>query len=105
MPVQVMLEPVRSYVSGTISGTSPCRQSSMRPRNSHGPSVRVVFAREVVLEITHQVLEHVHMLAPRAQHAEALHEHGPILGGQFVPVPLARIGDEATPAGRWAISV
>jgi hypothetical protein len=23
MPVQVMLEPVRSYVSGTISGTSP----------------------------------------------------------------------------------
>jgi hypothetical protein len=23
--VQVMLEPVRSYVSGTISGTSPCR--------------------------------------------------------------------------------
>jgi hypothetical protein len=22
---QVMLEPVRSYVSGTISGTSPCR--------------------------------------------------------------------------------
>jgi hypothetical protein len=25
MPVQVMLEPVRSYVSGTISGTIPCR--------------------------------------------------------------------------------
>jgi hypothetical protein len=25
MPVQVMLEPVRSYVSGTISSTSPCR--------------------------------------------------------------------------------
>ena len=23
--VQMMLEPVRSYVSGTISGTSPCR--------------------------------------------------------------------------------
>jgi len=25
MPAQVMLEPVRSYVSGTISGTSPWR--------------------------------------------------------------------------------
>jgi len=25
MPVQVMLEPVRSYVRGTISGTSPWR--------------------------------------------------------------------------------
>jgi hypothetical protein len=25
MPVQVMLELVRSYVSGTISGNSPCR--------------------------------------------------------------------------------
>jgi hypothetical protein len=25
VPVQVMLEPVRSYVSGTISGTIPCR--------------------------------------------------------------------------------
>jgi hypothetical protein len=23
--IQVVLEPVRSYVSGTISGTSPCR--------------------------------------------------------------------------------
>jgi hypothetical protein len=25
MPVQMMLEPVRSYVSGTISGTNPWR--------------------------------------------------------------------------------
>jgi hypothetical protein len=25
MPVQMMLEPVRSYVSGTTSGTIPCR--------------------------------------------------------------------------------
>ena len=25
MPVEMMLEPVRSYVSGTISGTVPCR--------------------------------------------------------------------------------
>jgi hypothetical protein len=25
MPVQVVLEPVRSYVSGTLSGSSPCR--------------------------------------------------------------------------------
>ena len=25
MPVEVMLEPVRSYVRGTIGGSSPCR--------------------------------------------------------------------------------
>jgi hypothetical protein len=25
MPVQVILEPVRSYVRGTISGSRPCR--------------------------------------------------------------------------------
>ena len=25
MPIQVMLEPVRSYVKGTINGTGPCR--------------------------------------------------------------------------------
>jgi hypothetical protein len=25
MPIQMMLEPVRSYVSGTMSGTSPCQ--------------------------------------------------------------------------------
>jgi hypothetical protein len=25
IPVQMMLEPVRSYVRGTIGGTNPCR--------------------------------------------------------------------------------
>jgi hypothetical protein len=42
-------------------------------------------------------------LAPAASltthHTQALHEHGPILGGQFAPVPLARIGDEAAHLG------
>jgi len=96
MPVQMMLEPVRSYVSGTISGSSPCRVSSMRPRSSnlpkvHLPPVGVVFAGEVILQVAHQVLQHIHVFAPRAHHTQPLHEHGPILGGKLVPVPLARI--------------
>jgi len=33
----VVLEPVRSYVSGTVSGTNPCRVSSMRPSSSNLP--------------------------------------------------------------------
>jgi hypothetical protein len=76
----------------------------MRPRSSnlpkvHVPSVGLVLAREVLLEITHQVLQHVDVLALRAQHSEALHKHGPILGCQFVPIPLARVGDEADHLG------
>jgi hypothetical protein len=39
------------------------------------------------------------MLTSRTQHGEALHEHGPILGGEFVPVPLARVCDEAAHLG------
>ena len=30
-----------------------------------------------------------------AHHSKAYHEHGPVLGGEFVPIPLARVGDEA----------
>ena len=85
--VQMMLEPVRSYVSGTISGTIPCRVSSMRPRSSNLPqvdlpSVGLVFARQVVLQIAYQVLEHDHVRAPSAhdvasvstRHAQILHQ-------------------------------
>jgi len=32
-----------------------------------------------------------------AHHLQALHEHRLILGGQFVPIPLARIGHGAPP--------
>jgi hypothetical protein len=42
--VQVMLEPVRSYVRGTISGTSSWRYSSMRPRSSNLPQASLIFA-------------------------------------------------------------
>jgi hypothetical protein len=82
----------------------------MRLRSSNlpkvgAPSVGVVLARQVVLEITHQVLQYIHMLAPGAHDAKAFHEHGPILCGEFIPVPLARIRDEAAPAPRRAISV
>jgi len=49
------------------------------------------------------------MLTSRTQHGEALHEHGPILGGEFFPVPLARVCDEAAHLGvvprHWAQSV
>ena len=38
------------------------RRSSMRPRSSNLPQVGLVVARQVVLEITHQMLEHVHMV-------------------------------------------
>jgi hypothetical protein len=69
--IQGMLEPVRSYVRGTISGTNPCRQSSMRTRSSNLPQVGLVLTRQVILQVdeTHQVLEHVYMLAPRTHHA------------------------------------
>jgi hypothetical protein len=85
----------------------------MRTRSSnlpqaHLPSVGLVLTGKVVLQETHQVLEHVHVQAPAASfaahHAEALQEQGPVLGCQFFPVPLARVGDEAAPAGRRAIS-
>jgi hypothetical protein len=59
----------------------------------------------VILQIAHQVLEHVDMFATVAHHTQALHQHGPILGGEFIPVPVARIGYEAAPAFRRAISV
>ena len=53
------------------------------------------------------MLEHVHMLAPGAHHPQALHEQGPVLGCQFVPIPTASVGDEAvlrlgTAARRWS---
>jgi hypothetical protein len=51
--VQVVLQPVRSDVSGTITGTSPCRQSSMRPRSANLPNVGVP---EVGLVLTGQVI-------------------------------------------------
>jgi hypothetical protein len=42
-------------------------------------------------------------LAPAASltthHTQALHEHGPVLGGEFVPIPLAGVGDEAAHPG------
>jgi hypothetical protein len=53
--VQVMLEPVRSYVSGTISSTSPCRVSSMRSRSSNLPQAGVVLARQVIRQEVHQL--------------------------------------------------
>ena len=34
-----------------------------------------------------------------AHHRKALHEHGPVFGCQFVPIPLAGIGDEAAHLG------
>jgi hypothetical protein len=77
----------------------------MRPRSSNLPQVGLVFARQVILEKAHQVLEYVHVLAPAAHDAKSCHEHGAVLGGEFVPVPLAGIGDEAAPAFRRAISV
>jgi hypothetical protein len=58
MPVQVMLQPVRSYVSGTISGTNPCRVSSMRPRSSNLPQIGIVVARQVILQEAHQMPDH-----------------------------------------------
>jgi nucleotide-binding universal stress UspA family protein len=63
--------------------------------------LRRVYTRKVVLEIAHQVLDPsgVDVLAPRAHHSEALHELGAILGGEFVPVPLARVSDEAAHLG------
>ena len=67
----------------------------MRPRSSNLPQVGVVFTLEVLLEITHQVLQHIHMLAARAHYTEALHEHGPVLDGHFCPVPLARVCNKA----------
>jgi hypothetical protein len=71
----------------------------MRPSSSNVPPVRLVLARQVLLQVAHQVLEHVDVLAPRAHHANAFHKHGPILGGQFLPVPLARVSDEAAHLG------
>ena len=71
----------------------------MRPRSSNPQQVGLVLAGEVVLEITHQVLEDVNVLAPGAHHSEALHEHGPILASEFIPVSLAGIGDEAAHIG------
>jgi hypothetical protein len=59
----------------------------------------LVLAGDMVLQVAHQVLEDVDMLAPRAHHAQALHEHSSVLGGEFIPVPLAGIGDEATHLG------
>ena len=66
------------------------------------PKVRLVLTGEVVLQVPHQVLEDVHMLAPRAQHSQALHQLDPILGGHFVPVPLAGVRDEAAHLGVMA---
>jgi hypothetical protein len=77
----------------------------MRPRSSNLPQVGVVFARQVILEKTHQVLEQVDRFALGPQHGETLREQGPALGVEFVPIPLARVRDEAAPAGRRAISV
>jgi hypothetical protein len=77
----------------------------MRPRSSNLPQVGLVFAGELILEIAHQVLEHVDMLAPGAHHAKAFRELGTVRRGDFVPIPHAGVGDEAAPAGRRAISV
>ena len=81
----------------------------MRPWSSslpqvHLPSVGLVVARHVILKATHQVLEHVDVFAAVAHDTQPLHEHGPILGGHFLPVPLASLCDEAAPALRRAIS-
>ena len=63
----------------------------------------LVFAGEILLQIAHQVLEHVDMLGPGrfaySHHAQALHEQGPVLSGESVPVPLARVSDKATHLG------
>jgi len=82
----------------------------MKPRSSnlpqvHLPSVGLILAGEVLLEVAHQVLEHIHVLPSRAHHPQALHELGAVLGGQFLPISLARVGDQAAPATRRAISV
>ena len=42
VPVQVMREPVRIYVGGTIRGSELWRQSSMRPISSNLPNAGVV---------------------------------------------------------------
>jgi hypothetical protein len=39
------------------------------------------------------------MILLGAHHLQALHQHGPILGCQFVPVPLACVGDETAHLG------
>jgi hypothetical protein len=39
------------------------------------------------------------MPAPGAHHSEAFHEHGPILGCQFVPILLARVCNQAVHIG------
>jgi hypothetical protein len=59
----------------------------------------LVLTREVLLQVAHQMLEHVCMFAWRTQHAQALHEHGPILGRQLLPIPLSRVRDEAAHLG------
>ena len=62
----------------------------------------LVVARQVGYQEPHQVLEDVDVLPPRARHRGALHQLGPVLGRQFVPVPLARVGDEAAYLGLMA---
>ena len=84
--VQVMLEERQRHNEG---------QQALAIVLYEAQELLLVFAGEVILEITHQVLEHVHVLSPSAHHAQALHEHGPILGGQFLPIALAGGGDEA----------
>jgi hypothetical protein len=74
------------------------------------PKVCVVLTRQMVLQEPHhrigsgtpQVLEDVDVLPPRAHHTEAFREHGPILGGELVPVTLARAGEEAAHFGVMA---
>jgi hypothetical protein len=39
------------------------------------------------------------MLATGTHDTKAFHEHGPVLGGEFVPISLAGIGDEAAHLG------
>jgi hypothetical protein len=77
----------------------------MRPRSSNLPQVGLVLSGEVILQETHEVLEYVDVLAAGAHDGEAFHQHAPVLGGQFLPVPLACFGHEAAPAPRRAISV
>ena len=76
----------------------------MRPRSSNLPEVGIVFAGEMILEKAHQVLEYVHVLAPAAHNSKAFHQLGAVLRSEFIPVPLAGVGDKAAPASRRAIS-
>ena len=76
----------------------------MRPGSSNLPQVGLIFTRQVILQVAHEVLEYVHVLAPAAHNSKAFHQLGAVLRSEFIPVPLTGVGDKAAPAGRRAIS-